>query len=126
MLICAVFLFLQLKECNSLYEGYVPMKYKHYCKKMKKYGYYYINFAASIIEIPEFVIFLTVVLLKIIFSRYGEWGDHVTLQAAADKVIHFYAMFLTSFALLKFHAAYVSFVISFSASLKLIDSSASF
>jgi hypothetical protein len=53
---------------------------------MKKYGYYYINFAASIIEIPEFVIFLTVVLLKIIFSRYGEWGDHVTLQAAADKI----------------------------------------
>ena len=89
MLICAVFLFLQLKECNSLYEGYVPMKYKHYCKKMKKYGYYYINFAASIIEVPEFVIFLTVLLLKIIFSRYGEWGDHVTLQAAADKVIHF-------------------------------------
>ncbi|XP_035815015.1 OVARIAN TUMOR DOMAIN-containing deubiquitinating enzyme 12-like [Zea mays] len=43
----------QLKECNSLYEGYVPMKYKHYCKKMKK---------------------------------YGEWGDHVTLQAAADKI----------------------------------------
>ncbi|KAL5675714.1 hypothetical protein ACJX0J_011845, partial [Zea mays] len=42
----------ELKECNSLYEGYVPMKYKHYCKKMKK---------------------------------YGEWGDHVTLQAAADK-----------------------------------------
>jgi hypothetical protein len=86
MLICAVFLFLQLKECNSLYEGYVPMKYKHYCKKMKKYGYYYINFAASVIEVPEFVVFLTVVLLKIIFSRYGEWGDHVTLQAAADKV----------------------------------------
>ncbi|CAN6248453.1 unnamed protein product, partial [Urochloa humidicola] len=42
----------QLKEHNSLYEGYVPMKYKHYCKKMKK---------------------------------SGEWGDHVTLQAAADK-----------------------------------------
>jgi hypothetical protein len=62
------------------------MKYKHYCKKMKKYGYYYINFAASIIEVPEFVNFLTVVLLKRIFSRYGEWGDHVTLQAATDKV----------------------------------------
>uniref|UniRef100_A0A0E0DDK2 OTU domain-containing protein n=1 Tax=Oryza meridionalis TaxID=40149 RepID=A0A0E0DDK2_9ORYZ len=43
----------QLKACNSLYEGYVPMKYKHYCKKMKK---------------------------------SGEWGDHVTLQAAADKI----------------------------------------
>ncbi|KAL5650667.1 hypothetical protein ACJX0J_041476, partial [Zea mays] len=25
----------ELKECNFLYEGYVPMKYKHYCKKMK-------------------------------------------------------------------------------------------
>ncbi|GJN03064.1 hypothetical protein PR202_ga20467 [Eleusine coracana subsp. coracana] len=43
----------QLKERKSLYEGYVPMKYKHYCKKMKK---------------------------------SGEWGDHVTLQAAADRV----------------------------------------
>jgi len=31
----------QLKECNSLYEGYVPMKYKHYCKKMKKYVFSY-------------------------------------------------------------------------------------
>lgn len=42
----------QLKEFRSLYEGYVPMKYKHYCKKM---------------------------------SKSGEWGDHLTLQAAADK-----------------------------------------
>ncbi|XP_073098467.1 OVARIAN TUMOR DOMAIN-containing deubiquitinating enzyme 12 isoform X2 [Elaeis guineensis] len=42
----------QLKECHSLYEGYVPMKYKHYCKKM---------------------------------AKSGEWGDHITLQAAADK-----------------------------------------
>lgn len=42
----------QLKEHQSLYEGYVPMKYKHYYKKMKK---------------------------------SGEWGDHVTLQAAADR-----------------------------------------
>lgn len=42
----------QLKEFQSLYEGYVPMKYKHYCKKMQK---------------------------------SGEWGDHLTLQAAADK-----------------------------------------
>ncbi|XP_008797076.1 OVARIAN TUMOR DOMAIN-containing deubiquitinating enzyme 12 [Phoenix dactylifera] len=42
----------QLKECHSLYEGYIPMKYKHYCKKM---------------------------------AKSGEWGDHVTLQAAADK-----------------------------------------
>uniref|UniRef100_A0A5B6YX48 ubiquitinyl hydrolase 1 n=1 Tax=Davidia involucrata TaxID=16924 RepID=A0A5B6YX48_DAVIN len=42
----------QLKDHNSLYEGYVPMKYKHYYKKM---------------------------------AKSGEWGDHVTLQAAADK-----------------------------------------
>ncbi|KAL8193615.1 hypothetical protein R6Q57_026750 [Mikania cordata] len=42
----------QLKACRSLYEGYVPMKYKKYYKKV---------------------------------SKTGEWGDHVTLQAAADK-----------------------------------------
>ncbi|PPS12379.1 hypothetical protein GOBAR_AA08269 [Gossypium barbadense] len=43
----------QLKHSKKLYEGYVPMKYKGYLKKMKK---------------------------------SGEWGDHVTLQAAADRV----------------------------------------
>ncbi|CAI9108425.1 OLC1v1008009C2 [Oldenlandia corymbosa var. corymbosa] len=42
----------QLKDYQSLYEGYVPMKYKRYYKKM---------------------------------AKSGEWGDHVTLQAAADK-----------------------------------------
>lgn len=42
----------QLKDSCCLYEGYVPMKYKQYCKKM---------------------------------AKSGEWGDHVTLQAAADK-----------------------------------------
>ncbi|KAI3520622.1 hypothetical protein L1887_10072 [Cichorium endivia] len=42
----------QLKDNRALYEGYVPMKYKKYCKKI---------------------------------SKSGEWGDHVTLQAAADK-----------------------------------------
>ncbi|KAK4766056.1 hypothetical protein SAY87_007698 [Trapa incisa] len=41
----------QLKHHRNLYEGYVPIKYKSYIKKMK---------------------------------RSGEWGDHVTLQAAAD------------------------------------------
>nr|VDC71810.1 unnamed protein product [Brassica rapa] len=44
--------FFQLKRQRKLYEGYVPMKYRHYTRKMKK---------------P------------------GEWGDHVTLQAAADR-----------------------------------------
>ncbi|KAK2992356.1 hypothetical protein RJ640_009867 [Escallonia rubra] len=42
----------QLKRNRKLYEGYVPMNYKSYLKKMK---------------------------------RLGEWGDHVTLQAAADR-----------------------------------------
>ncbi|OMO99259.1 Ovarian tumor, otubain [Corchorus olitorius] len=42
----------QLKDHRNLYEGYVPMKYKRYCKKM---------------------------------AKSGEWGDHVTLQAASDK-----------------------------------------
>ncbi|XP_068645584.1 OVARIAN TUMOR DOMAIN-containing deubiquitinating enzyme 12-like [Aristolochia californica] len=42
----------QFKDFRSLYEGYVPMKYKAYYKKM---------------------------------SKLGEWGDHLTLQAAADK-----------------------------------------
>ncbi|KAF7801938.1 OTU domain-containing protein [Senna tora] len=42
----------QLKDHPSLYECYVPMKYKQYYKKM---------------------------------AKSGEWGDHVTLQAAADK-----------------------------------------
>ncbi|XP_044508238.1 OVARIAN TUMOR DOMAIN-containing deubiquitinating enzyme 11 isoform X1 [Mangifera indica] len=42
----------QLKHFRKLYEGYVPMNYKSYLKKMKK---------------------------------SGEWGDHVTLQAAADR-----------------------------------------
>ncbi|KAG6621186.1 hypothetical protein I3842_Q030600 [Carya illinoinensis] len=43
----------QLKHYRKLYEGYVPMEYKSYLKKMKK---------------------------------SGEWGDHITLQAAADRV----------------------------------------
>ncbi|KAI4375744.1 hypothetical protein MLD38_013574 [Melastoma candidum] len=42
----------QLKSHRSLYEGYVPMRFKTYYKKM---------------------------------AKLGEWGDHVTLQAAADK-----------------------------------------
>lgn len=41
----------QLKSHPEMYEGYVPMEYSEYLKKM---------------------------------SMSGEWGDHVTLQAAAD------------------------------------------
>ncbi|KAJ8563162.1 hypothetical protein K7X08_031614 [Anisodus acutangulus] len=42
----------QLKSHRELYEGYVPMVYDEYLKKM---------------------------------SKAGEWGDHLTLQAAADS-----------------------------------------
>ncbi|GKU91682.1 hypothetical protein SLEP1_g5516 [Rubroshorea leprosula] len=42
----------QLKSHPEMYEGYVPMAYGDYLKKM---------------------------------SKNGEWGDHVTLQAAADS-----------------------------------------
>lgn len=44
--------FKQLKSHREWYEGYVPMVYDEYLKKM---------------------------------SKAGEWGDHVTLQAAADS-----------------------------------------
>ncbi|KAK4477285.1 hypothetical protein RD792_016499 [Penstemon davidsonii] len=47
----------QLKDNRALYESYVPMKFKKYHKKMAKLGTLW----------------------------FGEWGDHVTLQAAADK-----------------------------------------
>ncbi|GAV81639.1 OTU domain-containing protein, partial [Cephalotus follicularis] len=43
----------QLKSQPEMYDGYVPMSYVEYLKKM---------------------------------SKGGEWGDHVTLQAAADWV----------------------------------------
>nr|CAB3484405.1 unnamed protein product [Digitaria exilis] len=40
--------------------------------------------SCSVVKVDELV-FVTVVPLNTIFSRSGEWGDHVTLQAAADK-----------------------------------------
>jgi hypothetical protein len=43
----------QLKSRPDSYQGYVPMDFSDYLRKM---------------------------------SRSGEWGDHVTLQAAADAV----------------------------------------
>jgi Cft2 family RNA processing exonuclease len=53
MLTCDAFVLMQLKEHKFLYEGYVPMKYKHYYKKMKKYDFSSTNFAASIKTRPE-------------------------------------------------------------------------
>ncbi|CAN6809539.1 unnamed protein product, partial [Brassica oleracea] len=42
----------QLKDNRTIYESYVPMKYKRYYKRM---------------------------------AKLGEWGDHITLQPAADR-----------------------------------------
>lgn len=73
----------QLKLYPEIYEGYVPMAYGDYLEKMSKY----------LSAHPCF--FLVVSFLEIIvpYSDYhadgirdGEWGDHVTLQAAADTV----------------------------------------
>ncbi|CAN6993080.1 unnamed protein product [Brassica rapa subsp. trilocularis] len=40
------------RDNRTIYESYVPMKYKRYYKRM---------------------------------AKLGEWGDHITLQAAADR-----------------------------------------
>ncbi|KAE8690116.1 OTU domain-containing protein [Hibiscus syriacus] len=53
----------QLKHSKKLYESYVPMKYKSYLKMMKK------------LDI-ESCLWMNI---------SGEWGDHITLQAAADR-----------------------------------------
>uniref|UniRef100_A0A0D3FRM9 ubiquitinyl hydrolase 1 n=1 Tax=Oryza barthii TaxID=65489 RepID=A0A0D3FRM9_9ORYZ len=53
----------QLESYPEIYAGYVPMDYREYLKKMIKH-------------------FLFVATKS---TRNGEWGDHVTLQAAADS-----------------------------------------
>ncbi|KAL6574859.1 hypothetical protein OROMI_012144 [Orobanche minor] len=53
----------QLKAHPEIYEGYVPMEYADYLKRMSK----------------------TPMMLIYLVTRSGEWGDHVTLQAAADS-----------------------------------------
>lgn len=57
------------------------MAYEDYLKKMSKYIY-----------VSNLLIRLTFVPIRRILTRFewpirnGEWGDHVTLQAAADSV----------------------------------------
>lgn len=58
------------------------MKYRRYVQKMKRSncGFKILLFSYSRIRIVRYVdIFLVV-------TRSTEWGDHVTLQAAADRV----------------------------------------
>lgn len=64
-----------------MYEGYVPMEYADYLKTMSKY--------ISCLDVFHILLFYhceqTMVLTWLV-TRSGSWGDHVTLQAAADSV----------------------------------------
>ncbi|XP_044473071.1 OVARIAN TUMOR DOMAIN-containing deubiquitinating enzyme 12-like isoform X3 [Mangifera indica] len=59
----------QLKSHQEIYEGYVPMEYGEYLKKM---------------------------------SKSGEWGDNITLQAAADLVWIWVDILFLSFKFIMF------------------------
>ena len=61
-----------------MYEGYVPMAYNDYLKTMKR------SETLSLLSVLSTYICLTVNYWE---HRNGEWGDHVTLQAAADWVL---------------------------------------
>ncbi|KAG5377406.1 hypothetical protein IGI04_042002 [Brassica rapa subsp. trilocularis] len=64
----------QLAYNREMYEGYVPMAYNDYLKTMKR------SETLSLLSVLS-----TGILIVIYYEhRNGEWGDHVTLQAAAD------------------------------------------
>ncbi|GFQ01130.1 otu domain-containing protein ddb_g0284757 [Phtheirospermum japonicum] len=73
----------QLKDNHALYEAYVPMKFKHYHKKMAKWGP--LNPSLILMYLQLLLHLLLNFAYVIVIFRSGEWGDHVTLQAAADK-----------------------------------------
>ncbi|TKY51617.1 Ovarian tumor, otubain [Spatholobus suberectus] len=74
----------QLESYPELYAGYVPMAYSDYLKKMSKY--------VHIFHYPMLFLMLwlycsplcSLIAFLCGCTRSGEWGDHVTLQAAAD------------------------------------------
>ncbi|XP_010543547.1 PREDICTED: uncharacterized protein LOC104816422 isoform X1 [Tarenaya hassleriana] len=77
----------QLAYNREIYEGYVPMAYNDYLKKMRRFHTRFphsfsIDFIVLFGRKPAFSLrYLGACLRK---SRNGEWGDHVTLQASAD------------------------------------------
>lgn len=73
----------QLRSHPEIYEGYVPMEYGDYLKKMSKYW----RNPFLLVKYKEFwVQYVDSIILQFGYARSGEWGDHVTLQAAADSV----------------------------------------
>lgn len=84
----------QLKAAPDAYSNYVPMKYTDYVKNMGKYAIpsvpvLYICVWCSTVQISKSatITIINRVTEKEWGCRNGEWGDHVTLQAAADYVI---------------------------------------
>ena len=79
----------QLESHPEFYAGYVPMDYREYLKKMSKWV-----FALLFVYKQMFSLYCKYKSSFLLCSnnptRSGEWGDHVTLQAAADSVIFMY------------------------------------
>ena len=81
-----------------MYEGYVSLAYNDYLKKLSKYCA--IVYFDDILFTKIFIkIFLMICLFSGSWTRSGEWGDHVTLQAAADWVWETITLFCLSFTL---------------------------
>lgn len=97
----------QLTELRESYEGYVPMEYDVYLKNMAKYAIRnslllcWRKFGAGL----SFYFWGNDIDWALLGCRVGEWGDHVTLQAAADYVGRFFTALQTQslyFTLFKF------------------------
>ena len=59
------------------------MKYRHYTRKMKKWDIFIFLIVSTSDKLFSDSFFCWYILDA---TRHGEWGDHVTLQAAADRV----------------------------------------
>ncbi|XP_040861794.1 OVARIAN TUMOR DOMAIN-containing deubiquitinating enzyme 9 isoform X1 [Glycine max] len=74
----------QLKYYPDLYAGYVPLAYSDYLRNMSKYVHISHYAMLFLIMWLYFMSFVFTASFLCGCTRSGEWGDHVTLQAAAD------------------------------------------